>query len=94
MIRIAILVLMIAAAVGIVTIYGLRQGGAVLMAVACLMAFTAAMVLLRYWVTRGCSEDLATSDLTAVPTTDTPKANQPRRLTEMVACPRWSVRHL
>ena len=78
MIRIAIFVLTIAAAVGIVTIYGLRQGGAVLMAVACLMAFAAAMVLLRYWATRGCSEDLATSDSTAVPTTDTRKANQPR----------------
>ena len=79
MIRIALFVLMIAAAGGIVTIYGLRQGGAVLMAVACLMAFTAAMALRRHWVTRGCSKDLATSDLTAVPTTDIRKANQPRR---------------
>lgn len=79
MIRIAIFVLMIVAAVGIVTIYGLRLGGAVLMAVACLMAFAAAMVLLRYWVTRGCSEDLATSDSSAVSTADTRMANQQRR---------------
>ena len=92
MIRIAILVLMIAAAVGIVTIYGLRQGGAVLMAVACLMAFTAAMVLLRYWVTRGCRDHLARSDSSAV---QFPPLTPGWRISsdvppdaEMVACPR------
>lgn len=77
MIRIAIIALTIVAAVGILATYGLRQGGAVLGAVACLMAFAAAMVLLRYWATRGCSEDPAASNSAPV-TTDTHTANQQR----------------
>jgi multisubunit Na+/H+ antiporter MnhF subunit len=76
MIRIAIIALTVVAVVGILTTYGLRQGGAVLMVVACLMAYAAAMVLVRYWATRGCREDPSVPDSPAVAGTDTRTASQ------------------
>lgn len=78
MIRIAIIAVTVVAAVGIVTAYGLRQGGIVLMVSACLMAFAAAMVLVRYWATQGCREDPATPDSPVVASTDTRTTSQQR----------------
>jgi hypothetical protein len=78
MIRIAIVALTLVAAVGILAIYGLREGGAVLMAAACLMAFAAAMVWFRYWATRGCREDPSVPDSPAVGSTNTRTASQQR----------------
>lgn len=69
MIRVVIIALTLVAVVGLLATYGLRQGGAVLMAVACVMAFAAAMVLVRYWATRGCREDRSMPDLPAVAST-------------------------
>ena len=76
MLRIAIIALTVVAVVGILATYGLRQGGAVLMAVACLMAFAAAMALVRYWATRGCREDPATPNSQTVVSADTRTASQ------------------
>ena len=79
MVRIAIIALTVVAVVGILTTYGLRQGSAVFMSVACLMAFAAAMVLIRYWVTRDGGQDLAKPDSSTVASTDTPVVDQKRR---------------
>ena len=78
MLRVTIIALTVVAVVGIVATYGLRQGGAVLMVTACLMALAAAMVVVRYWATRGCREDAATPDSPVVASTDTRTANQQR----------------
>ena len=78
MIRIAIAALTIAFAVGIVAIYGFRDGAIVLASFTGLAAFAAATVWLRRWAMRGCSEAPSLSDSSA-PMNDVRRKTPSRR---------------